>query len=193
MADIQYDLSLTVERRASELDDAWIAAALSEQRANGEAQLAASEARVDGIVITHVAEMAYAGQIHPLRVPIEHGWSRERMVTAFQEVYRAEYGNTLGDIPVVIVSLKTAVRGERARPSRSPAPLVTGTPAPATTRKVWFDGWTDTAIYDRTTLSPGHSFAGPAIVEQGDTTAVIEPGMVARVDGYGNILVEMDA
>ena len=32
---------------------------------------------------------------------------------------------------------------------------------------------------------------GPAIVEQPDTTTVIEPGMHARVDAYGNLLVEV--
>ena len=34
-------------------------------------------------------------------------------------------------------------------------------------------------------------FQGPAIIEQVDTTTVIEPDMVARVDAYQNILVEM--
>jgi N-methylhydantoinase A len=32
---------------------------------------------------------------------------------------------------------------------------------------------------------------GPAIIEQADTTTVIEPGMRARVDGLNNILVEV--
>jgi N-methylhydantoinase A len=62
---------------------------------------------------------------------------------------------------------------------------------PATTRPVFFDGWRDTAIYDRAQLVPGHVFTGPAIVEQVDTTAVIEPDMRARVDVFGNILIEM--
>ncbi len=32
---------------------------------------------------------------------------------------------------------------------------------------------------------------GPAIVEQADTTTVIEPGMTGRIDAYDNILVEL--
>jgi N-methylhydantoinase A/oxoprolinase/acetone carboxylase beta subunit len=35
------------------------------------------------------------------------------------------------------------------------------------------------------------SFEGPAIVEQNDTTTVVEPGMVTRVDDHGNLLVEV--
>ena len=191
IADIHYDLALTVERRADALEPGWIGKILADQRAQGEAQLAASEAKVDRIRVSHVAEMSYIGQIHALRVDIEADWSIAEMIAGFHAAYAREYGNTLGDIPVVLVSLKTAVRGVRDRVLRKPSALVSGTPRPAAMRKVWFEEWHDTAIYHRADLLPGHSFSGPAIVEQADTTAVIEPGMRARVDGFGNILVEM--
>jgi N-methylhydantoinase A len=191
IADIQYDMARTVERRADTLKEGWIAGVLGEQRCEGEARLAASDAAVDRVRVSHVAEMAYTGQIHALRVDIEADWSAERMIAAFHEAYRRENGNTLGDIPAVVVSLRTAVRGERARPPREPSPPVDSPAAPSARRPVWFDGWHDTAIYDRASLLPGQRFAGPAIIEQADTTAVIEPGMAARVDGFGNILVEM--
>ena len=42
--------------------------------------------------------MSYAGQIHSLRVPIEPGWPAERLREAFVEMYRQEFGNTLGDV-----------------------------------------------------------------------------------------------
>jgi N-methylhydantoinase A len=62
---------------------------------------------------------------------------------------------------------------------------------PTSRRPVYFGGWLDTPIYDRAKLRPGHTFEGPAILEQADTTSVIEPGMHARVDAFGNVLVEM--
>lgn len=46
-----------------------------------------------------------------------------------------------------------------------------------------------TPIYDRNELPPGMNLSGPAIVEQMDTTTVIEPGQTAEVDPYGNIVV----
>ena len=193
IADIQYDLARTVERRADALDDAWIDAVLAEQREQGEAQLASGGARIDRVDVRHTAEMAYAGQIHALRVPIERHWPVARMVEAFHAVYAREYGNTLGGIPVVIVSIKTTVRGGRDRPTRTPAPLIETQAIASATRNVWFDGWHETAIYARAILRPGHVFTGPAIIEQADTTAVIEPGMRARVDGFDNILVEIVA
>ena len=52
-------------------------------------------------------------------------------------------------------------------------------------------GWHDAAIYSREALMSGMQFEGPAIVEQNDTTTVVEPGMVTRVDAYGNLMVEV--
>ena len=49
--------------------------------------------------------------------------------------------------------------------------------------------WHETAIYDRTALAPGATIEGPAIIEQLDTTIPVEPGVVAEVDGFGNLLI----
>ncbi len=192
LADIRYDLSQTVEQPVAQLDAAWVAGVLRQQAADGRARLRDGGTPVQDVVLSHVAEMSYAGQIHTLRVPVEADWAPPRMAEAFAEVYRREYGNTLGDIPATVVSLKTAVRGVRASASRRARDGVQAMPAAAAShRPVYFGGWVDTPIYQRPDLRPGHHFTGPAIVEQGDTTSVIEPGMTARVDAFSNILVEM--
>ena len=48
----------------------------------------------------------------------------------------------------------------------------------------------ETQIYDRNELQPGNVVDGPAIVQQDDTTTVIEPGYKGAVDRFGNILIE---
>ena len=192
IADLRYDFSRTVERRVADCTSDEVRTVFAEQRAEGERRLRESDAPVDEIVTEHAARMSYAGQIHTLRVPVEAGWDLGRMTDAFHAVYRGEYGNTLGDIPVAIVGLKTTVRGRRAAPAAHGAHAATPAPAePVSRRLVHFGGWVDTPIHDRTLLRPGHTFDGPAIVEQADTTSVIEPGMRARVDAFGNVLVEM--
>jgi N-methylhydantoinase A len=192
IADLRYDMSQTIERPVRELksEDVW--AVFADQIADGQAQARDSETALESVVVERAAQMSYAGQIHNLRVPIEDGWSLDKMVTAFHDVYRAEYGNTLGDLPVTICSLKIAVRGRRvSQAGRKPAPLSSTTAVAATMRPVYFGGWVETPIFDRATLRPGDVFYGPAILEQSDTTSVIEPGMRARVDAFGNVLVEM--
>jgi N-methylhydantoinase A len=59
---------------------------------------------------------------------------------------------------------------------------------------VWFAGqWLDTPVLARHSLLPGATIAGPAIVEQLDTTTVIEPGDTASVDPMGNLIVTLAA
>ena len=192
IGDVRYDLSQTLERRVDELDAKTVFGILSEQRKAGEKQLTDSDAKVDRVTVSHAAEMAYLGQIHSLRVQIDAVSTPAQITAAFYEAYRKEYGNTLGDIPCVIVSLKTVVQGVRNQVVRNlPKPPVIAPPPKPATRPVHFKKWYDTPVYARKTLTPGMAFVGPAIVEQSDTTTVIEPGMKARIDAYGNLLAEV--
>jgi N-methylhydantoinase A len=192
MADVRYDYSQTFEQRLDRGDVARIDEVLARQRAEGEADLARANASHRSVEVTHFADMAYAGQIHALRVRIERGWDATKLRDAFAARYEAEFGNTLGDIPVVVVNLRTRVVGTRgiAAPKRGGAR--SGERAgPIKHRRVYFNGWHDAAVYARDDLAPGMSFDGPAIVEQNDATTVVEPGMVTRVDAAGNLLVEV--
>ena len=67
----------------------------------------------------------------------------------------------------------------------------TGAPLPAAHRRVHFGTWHETPIYRRTDLAAGMRLHGPAIIEQADTTTVIEPDMALRVDDHGNLIVEV--
>ena len=192
VADLRYDQSQTIERPVADLDAGTLHGILAAQRAQGLAQLQRAGVALEREDVTHAANMSYIGQIHSLRVPVQANWSLAQMVAAFEGAYRTENGATLGDIPVALVGLTTAVVGVRAKPVSPRADKMSSAPPePRSQRKVWFAGWTDTPIYDRATLLPGMAFVGPAIIEQADTTSVIEPGMTARVDAFHNILVEM--
>jgi N-methylhydantoinase A len=61
-------------------------------------------------------------------------------------------------------------------------------------RRVWDAGaFVEAAIYDRERLAAGAAFAGPAIVEQYDTTTWIPHGWRASVDPGENLLLELGA
>ena len=60
------------------------------------------------------------------------------------------------------------------------------------TRRVWFgEGWIDTPILSRRYFSPGTAMDGPAIIEQLDTTVVIEPGDHVVADALGNLMINV--
>ena len=97
----------------------------------------------------------------------------------------------------MLVNLSTTVTGRRA-----PVDLAIFAPAsdgfalaqPHAARQVRFNGgWLDTPIFDRASLGRGATLAGPAIVEQPDTTVVIDPGATAIVDDLSNLVISVGA
>jgi len=100
----------------------------------------------------------------------------------------------LDSIPANLVNLNTSVIG--ARPEIDLAALIDPAHRRATlaeaqtgTRPVWFEGWTDTPVYWRDHLPAGLDLTGPAILEQMDTTLVLDPGDHVRADADGNLIV----
>jgi N-methylhydantoinase A len=192
-ADLRYDLSQTLEKRIDRLQAGELAGIVARQRAQGIKQLDESQVPIDASTITHIADMAYAGQIHSLRVPIEAGWDGPRLEQAFNDAYRETFGNTLADMPVVIVNVRTVVVGTRSSAALPQGREGSGgSPAPVSRRPVHFGkAWHDTPVFAREAFLPGMTLDGPAIVEQSDTTTVIEPDMALTVDKHGNLLVKV--
>ena len=64
---------------------------------------------------------------------------------------------------------------------------------PKSSRKAYFPearGYVDTPVYDRYALTPGAIFAGPAIIEERESTTVIGPGARVSVDGRLTLILE---
>ena len=52
-------------------------------------------------------------------------------------------------------------------------------------------GRRETPILRRESLGPGSTLAGPAIIEQLDTTTVLPPSFRAAVDAAGNLIIDV--
>jgi N-methylhydantoinase A len=199
LADVRYDFSQTVERtlpRASDhepgtLDPADLDAVLTAQRERGMRRLQRDGMALASVEVRHLADMSYQGQVHRLRVPVETAWDGQRLRAAFIERHRREFGTDLGDLDVRLVSARTTVLAKQPRRHLEHASPATGTPMPCERRPVHFEEWVQTPVYAREDLRPGAELEGPMIVEQDDTTTVIEPGMHVRVDRLANLVVTL--
>lgn len=199
VADVRHDLSRTIERTlprsgaatVSRLDSGELRRVFAQQRADGERELSLDGIEFAGIDVSHSADMSYEGQIHRLRVPIEPDADADGMRAAFIARYRAEYGTELGDLDVVVVNARTVVSGRRVAAPGTPRPRAPATPVPIGHRQVCFEHWLETAIYTRADLFPGCELPGPLIVEQADTTILVDPDMRVTVDPASNLIVRI--
>jgi N-methylhydantoinase A len=94
--------------------------------------------------------------------------------------------------------LNLRVRLEAATPGGVPAPQQTAAeagPAQPAGRQAWFDGsgFIETPVHDRYSLPPGTEIAGPAIIEERESTLIVGPGGHARVADDFNIVVTLAA
>ena len=148
-------------------------------------------------------DLRYAGQGYELRTPLD-GLTTGPLDAAalaaararFDERHARAHGHAAADRPVEVVSYR--LRARVAVPKyiqRGASPPITEQPVEAARtgeRVVFFDGRTPVAatIYERDRLEIGARVEGPAIVEQFDSTVVINPGWHGRVDGFRNLVLE---
>ena len=116
------------------------------------------------------------------------------VVAAFHVVHERVYGYARAQQPVEFVNFRAVHTYHLPRPAVTPAARATGTLADAQVgeRPAYFGKFVPTAIYERARLPLGARLAGPAIVEQADTTTVMPPGVTALVDPVGNLRLRRD-
>jgi N-methylhydantoinase A len=157
--------------------------------------------RRDGIAPENVVrrtygDMRYVGQSYELAVELPQSVADPvaGAVSAFHAMHHAHYGHSAPETPVEFVNLRMVHIHALPPPKLERAPVRAG--AAQCSRKAYFPSlgnFVDTPVFDRLGLTPGQNFAGPAIVEQADTTLVVYPGHTARVEAGGNIIVEVNA
>jgi N-methylhydantoinase A len=196
IADIRHDQVQTVNLNLGGID-----ASALQNRLLAEGEAAEAVVRTAGLTITGIqtifeADMHYIGQTHTLAVrlpdPRLHALDETSLRAAFESAYQTAFGRTLPGIGVRLVNVRVAAIGSRPRfdlATLAPGPDASLAAADRGTRLVWFGGWREAAVYDRLLLPVGAVIPGPAILEQPDATIVVDPGLAASVDRFGNVVM----
>ena len=148
------------------------------------------------VTMTFGADLRYFGQQNEVGVSFTFDPRATRDTGAigreFGRAYLAQYGFNPSHVPVEIVSWRLTVRGPNV-PFHTAA-VTAGSPGrPKRTRPVHL--WQDdqqVPVYDRSALATGQSMAGPAIIEERETTIVIPPGWSATVDAFGCVVATLE-
>lgn len=194
LADVKRDFVRSLRIRLLPETDAATArlhAALSELSAEARAWVAEETEALRGHTLSATTEMRYAGQSFELTVDWDAATFAHPTPAAiaeqFHRVHEGVYGFRDTSSAVEITALRVRVTGHVepiALPEAQPRPAA----APIGTRRVITEeGWRDWPVHDRARLGRGARVAGPAIVEQDDSTLVLLPGWRAEVDARGNL------
>lgn len=195
VADLRQDFVRTVNRPLDRLDIGSVHAILAEQEAEGRRMIAQEKIALTRVHAEFSADMQFIGQTHLLRVQLPVATpGRDDLQSLFESAYFARFRVDLPTIRANLVNLNTSVIG--TRPEMDLSVLID--PAgrkrlaePAAIRAVWFGGWVETPVYWRDHLPLDLNLSGPAIIEQMDTTIVIDPGCTVTSDADGNLIVQV--
>ena len=150
--------------------------------------------------ITYLADMRYVLQGYEISVPVNmddvKAGKLEGLGDTFDSMHEQLYGFKMDDAKQEIVNLRCIGNGAVPTmnfPSATPQ-ANDGSNAIVEDHEVVFQGKRiPTKIYDRSKMTPGAKFDGPAIVTEFDSTTVVLPGYVAEMDEFYNILINPKA
>jgi N-methylhydantoinase A len=198
VTDLKHDYSATHHGRLDRLDAAGVAAAYRALEDQGRAALRHEGISDDAVRFVRQVDLRYVGQSFELAVPVADPAlgpdELEQLASRFHDEHERAYGFKAPHEKVELVNVRVSAIGAIAKPrlreidSHGPAPDAART----ATRPVYFAeaaGYVACPVYDRYRLGAGCSFAGPAVVQEMDSTTLLHPGYRAEVDRFGNLLI----
>jgi N-methylhydantoinase A len=195
--------TLVVERASAHMVGPFNAESVAGvlQRLEDHAGAQLQQAGADGeLILLRSVDMRYKGQIHEVSVPI----TRElrsldplEIVRDFHLQYERRYGKGTTNPAAPVEALSWEVRA--AAPALVPtlahledAAAVPLAGARKAERPVYFGGgWQATPVYERGALLANNVVVGPAVIEAPDTTILVNPGQRARMDRFGDLIIDV--
>jgi N-methylhydantoinase A/oxoprolinase/acetone carboxylase beta subunit len=140
--------------------------------------------------ILYFADVCYVGQAYHLEIPVRtEADPIEALYRDFLAAHDRVYGHST-EGPARIVNLRSIHRSTVGRSAMAPPTRAHGDARKGTRDILTAESgrFVRADVYDRSTMPAGLEIRGPAIVEQPDTTTLIEPGWRAAVAGDALII-----
>lgn len=197
VADLRHDFVRSINQPLDLVDMGRVHEILADQAENGRALISEEKLELNGIEVRNTCDMQFVGQTHLLRIALPDATpDRETLQSLFEAAYHARFHVDLPNIRANLMNLNVSVIGKR--PELDLSRLIDPAGRQKTVemarkgqRRVYFGGWVDTPLYWRDHLPLDATLIGPAIIEQMDTTIVVEPGDRVRSDADGNLIIEI--
>ena len=197
VADLKRDFVRSINQPLDLVDMDRVHEILADQARKGRELIVGERLDLIGIEVRNTCDMQFVGQTHVLRIALPDATpARETLQSLFEAAYHARFHVDLPNIRANLMNLNVSVIGKRQQVDLSrlidPAGrLDTVENAKKGQRRVFFGKWVDTPVYWRDHLPLDATLIGPAIIEQMDTTIVVEPGDSVTSDKDGNLIIQI--
>ena len=145
---------------------------------------------------TWSADLRYAGQNFELAINFKNDqFNRDTALALraeFDKAHEVAYGYSQSNEPVELVGMRVKLAGILSKPPLPKTKAGSGLKSIGS-RKVSFGKniWTETPIYRREAIPVEQNFEGPAVIEQMDSMLLVFPGDTAKIDGWGNLIIDL--
>jgi N-methylhydantoinase A len=202
-APVGFDFVRTHQCALGDMDWPAVTGLLREMEHDGRAMLP-RDLKASAVQVRFKVDLRYIGQGHEVTIDLPSAAldrsSVPALTTAFEEAYRKIYNHVPQRVGIEATNWRASVVGPE--PGGSPwRMLATGLPAKVALaaavkghRPAYFGGphgSVETPVIDRYAMAAGVTFAGPAIIEERESTFVVGPGSRGHVAEDGAIVVEM--
>lgn len=154
------------------------------------------------IGLTRSMDLRYKGQVHEVRTQVPPKELTEEdmgtVVDEFEKAYEDKYGKGTAYRAAGIEAVTYRVSGIgkilKSQLTKYKSESEDSSGARKGTRDVFFKergGFHPTPVYDRERLRTGNIVEGPSVIESLDTTVLVHPEQIARVDEYLNIIIQL--
>ncbi len=192
-APTEHEVSAACHRNLADTTPAEVRETLAQLDRRCAELMTVEEIGGDDYRIWHAADVCYVGQSHFIEIALDaaSGDMLPQLYRDFLAAHDQLYGHGAA-LPARIVNLRAAARTAANAEIGGAAYVPSGAPALKGKRAIVLaghDGTIEARIFDRHALVVGAEIAAPAVVEQADTTTLIEPGWRGRVSADGTLLV----
>ena len=192
-APVEHEVAIAFPRPLANLDFAHVRSALNELDRSCARLMAEESIGQLAVSIQYSADIWYIGQSYHLEVPliVDAPDPLDKLYRDFLMLHDRIYGHAT-EQPAAIVNLRTVHRAGGSDHLDEGAYRALGSDPHKPRREIRVAGVrapVAAAIYHRAAMPVGLTFAGPAVVEQDDTTTLVEPGWHGVVLDNGNLLL----
>ena len=198
VADLRQDFTKTLNMPIDKVNIQDLHSLFEDQEKRGIESIKKQGLELINISSSFSLDMQFIGQTHILRIDLPNSYpDKDYLQKSFEKSYLNRFKVRLSEIKANIVNANTTVQGHKvpfdiSLLNNKLDKRLNLNDALLEYRKVYFkDKFLSTPIYSRDRMPFEFEIKGPAIIEQMDTTTLIEPNDRVYGDNLGNMFIEV--